>query len=237
MYATEMRRRSCTLQVRTFREHSLREIPVGADLKDKYDPTHNGRLRLEVRGQPTWDGKPGRLKPYFGEIDATFSHPTCQFRQFSTGLTTSRRRGCAGDRRQDPRRLSDHHRQDGSIRRSRAVRTVSTGDGRARRVGAAAEAAGRHGQGAPYGLGARAASAISSLAVSATSSVRWTPHPLGGVPDRFTHEPCRDADLDGVPTECPDRAVQGSPAGSGIAFSSGTGSDRTGNVRQSDDHR
>ena len=36
------------------------EIPVGSDLKDEYD--HTGRLRLEVAGEPKWDGKQCRLE-------------------------------------------------------------------------------------------------------------------------------------------------------------------------------
>ena len=39
-------------------ERSRLEIPIGKDLKDEYDLT--GRLRLEVRGDPRWDGEQGQ---------------------------------------------------------------------------------------------------------------------------------------------------------------------------------
>jgi putative transposase len=46
-------------------DRSRLEIPVGSDLKDEYD--HTGRLRLEVRGEPQWDGKNCRLELQYDE--------------------------------------------------------------------------------------------------------------------------------------------------------------------------
>jgi putative transposase len=51
-------------------ERSRVEIPVGSDLKDEYD--HTGRLRLEVRGEPKWHGKQGRLEIYYDELSDRF---------------------------------------------------------------------------------------------------------------------------------------------------------------------
>ena len=53
-------------------ERSRLEIPVGQDLKDKYDLGYLERLRLEVAGDPKWDGEPGRLELYYDEVDDTF---------------------------------------------------------------------------------------------------------------------------------------------------------------------
>lgn len=46
-------------------ERSRLEIPVGDDMKDEYGLT--GRLRLEVCGDPRWDGKQGRLEIQYDE--------------------------------------------------------------------------------------------------------------------------------------------------------------------------
>jgi putative transposase len=46
-------------------ERSRLEIPVGKDLKSEYGLT--GRLRLEVRGDPRWDGKQGQLELQYDE--------------------------------------------------------------------------------------------------------------------------------------------------------------------------
>jgi putative transposase len=46
-------------------EHSRLEIPVGKDLKDEFGLT--GRLRLEVRGDPRWDGTQGQLELQYDE--------------------------------------------------------------------------------------------------------------------------------------------------------------------------
>ncbi|WP_231186532.1 transposase [Haladaptatus sp. DYF46] len=51
-------------------KRSRLEIPVGKDLKDEFG--HTGRLRLEVRGHPKWDGKPGRLEIQYDELDDRF---------------------------------------------------------------------------------------------------------------------------------------------------------------------
>jgi putative transposase len=51
-------------------DRSRIEIPVGSDLKDEYD--HTGRLRLEVRGAPKWDGEQGQLEIQYDETDDTF---------------------------------------------------------------------------------------------------------------------------------------------------------------------
>ena len=51
-------------------DRSRIEIPVGSALKDEYD--HTGRLRLEVAGDPKWDGKQGQLQIEYDEIDDTF---------------------------------------------------------------------------------------------------------------------------------------------------------------------
>jgi len=51
-------------------DRSRIEIPVGSALKEEYD--HTGRLRLEVAGDPKWDGKQGQLQIQYDEIDDTF---------------------------------------------------------------------------------------------------------------------------------------------------------------------
>ena len=48
-------------------KQSILDIPVGKDLKAKYDLGYRERLRLEVAGKPTWDGKQGRLELYYDE--------------------------------------------------------------------------------------------------------------------------------------------------------------------------
>ena len=53
-------------------ERSRLEIPVGQDLKDRYDLGYHERLRLEVAGDPKWDGEQGRLELYYDEVDDTF---------------------------------------------------------------------------------------------------------------------------------------------------------------------
>ena len=45
------------------------EVPVGADLKDEFGLGHNERLRLELRGDPKWDGKNGRLQIRYDELE------------------------------------------------------------------------------------------------------------------------------------------------------------------------
>ena len=53
-------------------ERSRLEIPVGQELKTEYGLGYHERLRLEVRGRPTWDGKQGRLELYYDETNDTF---------------------------------------------------------------------------------------------------------------------------------------------------------------------
>ena len=53
-------------------ERSRLEIPVGQDLKEEYGLGYHDRLRLEVAGDPKWDGEQGRLELYSDEVDDTF---------------------------------------------------------------------------------------------------------------------------------------------------------------------
>ncbi len=53
-------------------ERSRLEIPVGQDLKDEYGLGYHDRLRLEVAGDPKWEGPQGRLELYYDEVDDTF---------------------------------------------------------------------------------------------------------------------------------------------------------------------
>ena len=53
-------------------ERSRLEIPVGQDLKDEYGLGYHDRLRLEVAGDPKWDGEQGRLELYYDEMADTF---------------------------------------------------------------------------------------------------------------------------------------------------------------------
>ena len=53
-------------------ERSRLEIPVGQDLKDEYGLGYHERLRLEVAGDPKWDGEHGRLEVSYDEVDDTF---------------------------------------------------------------------------------------------------------------------------------------------------------------------
>jgi putative transposase len=53
-------------------ERSRLEIPVGQDLKDEYGLGYHKRLRLEVAGDPKWEGEQGRLELYYDEVDDTF---------------------------------------------------------------------------------------------------------------------------------------------------------------------
>jgi putative transposase len=56
-------------------ERSRLEIPVGKDKKAEYGLS--GRLRLEVRGEPRWDGKNCRLEIQYDEVNDQFRayHP------------------------------------------------------------------------------------------------------------------------------------------------------------------
>jgi putative transposase len=53
-------------------ERSRLEIPVGQALKDEYGLGYHDRLRLEVCGNPRWEGEQGRLELYYDEVDDTF---------------------------------------------------------------------------------------------------------------------------------------------------------------------
>jgi len=53
-------------------ERSRVEIPVGHDLKDEYGLGYYDRLRLEVTGDPKWEGEQGRLELYYDEVSDTF---------------------------------------------------------------------------------------------------------------------------------------------------------------------
>ncbi|GAA0668756.1 hypothetical protein GCM10009020_13260 [Natronoarchaeum mannanilyticum] len=53
-------------------KRSRLEIPVGQELKDEYGLGYYERLRLEVRGNPKWDGKQGRLELEYDEMSDTF---------------------------------------------------------------------------------------------------------------------------------------------------------------------
>jgi len=53
-------------------KRSRLEIPVGQELKDEYGLGYHERLRLEVRGNPKWDGKQGRLELEYDEVSDTF---------------------------------------------------------------------------------------------------------------------------------------------------------------------
>ena len=53
-------------------KRSRLEIPVGQELKDEYGLGYHERLRLEVRGNPKWDGEQGRLELEYDEVSDTF---------------------------------------------------------------------------------------------------------------------------------------------------------------------
>ena len=53
-------------------ERSHLEIPVGQALKDKYGLGYHERLRLEVAGEPKWNGGQGRLEIQYDEMADTF---------------------------------------------------------------------------------------------------------------------------------------------------------------------
>lgn len=53
-------------------ERSRLEIPVGKNLKAEYGLGARERLRLEVSGDPKWDGEQGRLELQYDEVAETF---------------------------------------------------------------------------------------------------------------------------------------------------------------------
>lgn len=53
-------------------ERSRLEIPVGHDLKEKYDLGYYERLQLEARGDPRWEGSQGRLELVYDQDAEAF---------------------------------------------------------------------------------------------------------------------------------------------------------------------
>jgi putative transposase len=53
-------------------KRSRLEIPVGMDLKEKYDLGYHERLRLEARGNPQWQGDQGRLEVVYDKDAEAF---------------------------------------------------------------------------------------------------------------------------------------------------------------------
>jgi len=53
-------------------ERSRLDIRVGQDLKEEFGMGYYERLRLEVRGKPHWEGKPGRLAIEYDDIEDAF---------------------------------------------------------------------------------------------------------------------------------------------------------------------
>jgi putative transposase len=82
MLMTHLRNDSYTLELS---DRSRLEIPVGEDLKTQYGLGYRERLRLEVAGEPRWDGKQGQLEIKYDEhsdqfrafqpIEVADSHP------------------------------------------------------------------------------------------------------------------------------------------------------------------
>ncbi len=66
---TYIRNNQYTLQ---WGERSRLEIPVGQELKDEFSLGYHERLRLEVRGDPKWNGEQGRLELAYDEVNDTF---------------------------------------------------------------------------------------------------------------------------------------------------------------------
>jgi putative transposase len=54
------------------REQSILDVPVGKQLKEEYDIGHRERLRLDVQGEPKWDGDPGQLELYYDDVSGQF---------------------------------------------------------------------------------------------------------------------------------------------------------------------
>ncbi|UTF55897.1 RNA-guided endonuclease InsQ/TnpB family protein [Natronosalvus rutilus] len=55
-----------------FGDRSRLEIPIGSDLKDELGLNRNQRLRVEVAGDPKWNGEQGRLELVYDELEDTF---------------------------------------------------------------------------------------------------------------------------------------------------------------------
>ena len=54
-------------------ERSHLEIPVGKELKDEFGLGHTERLRLEVRGDPRWQGEQGQLELQYDDRTDTYN--------------------------------------------------------------------------------------------------------------------------------------------------------------------
>jgi putative transposase len=54
------------------REQSILDVPVGKRLKEEYDIGYRERLRLDVQGDPKWDGEAGQLELYYDEMSDQF---------------------------------------------------------------------------------------------------------------------------------------------------------------------
>lgn len=54
------------------REQSILDVPVGKQLKEEYDIGYRERLRLNVQGDPKWDGEAGQLELYYDEMSDQF---------------------------------------------------------------------------------------------------------------------------------------------------------------------
>ncbi|NKE37356.1 transposase [Natronococcus sp. JC468] len=53
-------------------ERSRLELPIGKELKDELGLNRNQRLRVEVAGNPKWNGEQGRLELVYDELADTF---------------------------------------------------------------------------------------------------------------------------------------------------------------------
>ncbi|WP_458210567.1 RNA-guided endonuclease InsQ/TnpB family protein [Haladaptatus sp. NG-SE-30] len=55
-----------------FGRRSRLEVPIGSELKEEYGFGYRERLRLEVAGNPKWNGEQGRLELVYDELADTF---------------------------------------------------------------------------------------------------------------------------------------------------------------------
>jgi putative transposase len=53
-------------------ERSRLEIPIGSEVKDEFGFGYHERLRLELRGDPKWEGEQGRLELHYDELEDRF---------------------------------------------------------------------------------------------------------------------------------------------------------------------
>ncbi|MCD2203892.1 RNA-guided endonuclease TnpB family protein [Halobacterium sp. KA-6] len=56
----------------TWGERSRLEVPIGGQLKDEYGFGQFERLQVAVRGEPHWQGEPGRLHLTYDDVDETY---------------------------------------------------------------------------------------------------------------------------------------------------------------------